>query len=659
MEMSEFKILQLDETLGHNAKGVVSRFSNSRNSMLSRVHFSLVGLFIGATALMAGERPIKRSDVVFMGARTKDVYEIYGATVVSWGGRPWGDNPKAIEQFQKRVTTSHDLGMRHCGGVAFRTAFAGMMDFDENWKDNRCLTIEGNPITVPWLWDHKHKKTGEPAYWFCTNAPGYRKYLKWQVMLAMKANVDGLHIDDYNGTAGTEWHGCCFCKYCTAAFTEYLKKNVPPDRLKQCGIESLDNFDYRTFLNGKDVKTVKDFRQVLMKPPELLGPDFVRFQYFAAAAFADEARRYGEEVVGHPLLLSVNSSCSSPQSLVIAPHLTYFCGEVHHGAHKSKWGPQQNWKLTPVWTFKLADAVDRPQYCTGSGGDWAYVAEHKKPGLVRVWIVQDYAFGHCLMAPHRQWAYTKTKGSHHYQSKPEDFAHIYRFVRRNPRLFDEYEAVGLIALLYSNAAARAGHHQRLAIENACLWLAKNNVPFEIVMAGDDWLDMKLTPETLSNYRALVVCYPTKLNDDQKKAVDDFAAAGKAVKWDNKEGIDEAALRKLLPKQIIIDGAVNVVAVARAIPGNPDAPAILHLLNRNYDEPSDSMRKLTNFKVTLEKSLFGGNAFSKATLYCPPAKLDPEKPGASDPIPLELRQAESGALIAIPELSLWGIVKLER
>jgi len=608
---------------------------------------------------MAADRPVKRSDVVFMGARGKEIHGIYGATMVSWGGKPWGDNEKAVAQFRTRVKEAQDMGMRYCGGAAFRTAFRGMMDFDENWRDNRCLTIEGKPITVPWLWDQKHKKTGEPAYWFCTNAPGYRKYLKWQVEMAMKANVDGLHIDDYNGTAGTEWHGCCFCKHCMAAFAEYVKKNVPPERLKLAGVESVDGFDYKAFLNGKGVKTVKDFKTVL-NSPEHLGPDFVRFQYFAAAAFVDEVRKYGEKLAGHPLLLSVNSGCSSPQSLVIAPTLTYFCGEVHHGAHKSKWGPQHNWKLTPVWTFKLADAVDRPQCCTGSGGDWAYAEEHRKPGLVRTWIAQDYAFGHCLMAPHRQWAYTKEKGSHHYQSKPEDHAHVYRFVKRHPELFDGYDGVGLIALLYSNAGARHGHHVRRAMQHACLWLAARSVPFEIVIAGDDWLDMTLTPETLAKYKALVVCEPTKLEGDQKKAVDDFAAAGKVILWDDKKpGLDEAKLRTLLPKQIAIEGAENVLAVPREIPGRPDAPAIVHLLNRNYDEPSDSMKKLTNFTVRLDKALFGGRTFSKATLYQPPATLDKANPGASEPVSLEVKPVDNGVEITVPELLLWGIVKLEK
>lgn len=625
------------------------------NLPLSGFALLCAGVLLAAGAAIGGEPSIRHSDVVFMGPKTKDICETYGATVVSWGSRAWADNEKAIAQYRDGVKMAHDLGIRYCAGAAFRTAFAGMMDFDANWRDSLCLTIEGQPITIPWLWDQKHKKTGEPAYWFCTNAPGYRKFLKWQVEMGMKADVEGLHIDDYGGTSGTEWSGCCFCKYCMAAFRDYLKRNVPADRLKQCGVESLDAFDYKAFLNGKGIKTIADFRRILGSS-EHLGPDFKRFLYFSAAEFVDEAHKYGEKLVGHPLMLSVNSSCSGPESLVIAPYITYFCGEVGHKAEKSPWGPRQNQDLGPVWTFKLADAIGRFQACTGSGGDWAYAEANKKPGLVRVWVAQDFAFGHCLMAPHRQWAYTKEKGTHYYQSQPEDFAHVYRFVRCNAALFDDYDAVGAIALLYSSAGARAN---RRPMQEACLYLAKNSVPFEMVLAGDDWLDVKLTPEKLGKYKALVVCEPTQLEGEQRKAVDDFTAAGKVVKWDEKAGLDEAALQKLLPKQIAIEGAENVIAVARAIPGKPDAPAILHLLNRNYDEPTDSIKKLSNFTVKLDKGLFGGAAFTKAALYAPPATLDRRNPGASEPTPLKIEPSDTGIVLTIPQLDLWGIVKLER
>ena len=634
----------------------ISRRDFGRAKFLLPLICVIAPLFAAAD-VTAGERAVKRSEVVFMGRKDREIYEAYGATMVSWGGRPWKDDERAVAHFGKQVKVARDLGMRYCGGAAFRTSFRGMIDFDENWKDSHCLTIEGKPITVPWLWDQKHKD-GHPAYWFCSNAPGYRKYLKWQVMTAMKVDVDGLHIDDYNGTAGTEYHGCCFCKNCMRMFGEYVKRNVSAERLKQCGVKSPEDFDYKAFLNGKGIKTVADYRRIL-NSAEHLGPEFVRFQYFTAADFVGETRRYAEQLADHRVLLSVNSSCSGPKSLVIAPQLSYFCGEVHHGAEKSPWGPQQNWDLTPVWTFKLADAIDRPQCCTGSGGDWAYIAEHKKPGLVRRWIAQDYAFGHCLMAPHRQWAYTKTKGTHHYQSTAEDFAHLYRFVRRNATLFDGYEAVAPVALLYSNAAARASHRHIQNMQHACLWLAAASVPFEIVMAGDEWLDARLSAEELARYKAVVMCSPTMFDGEQQKVVDELTAAGKVVGWDAKTGIEEAALRKLLPRQVTIAGSGKVIAVARAIPGKPNSPVVLHLLNRDYDEPSDTTKKLTGVEVTLDKSLFSGRSFSKATLYRPPAKFDPQAPGVSQPVSLEIRSVKGRTALTVPELDLWAIVKLER
>jgi len=630
-------------------------YSNMRR-IVSRtmVLFSaFAGIMTVAIDSLAAERAIRHSDVVLMGERSKDVYKIYGATVVSWGGRAWKDEAGPIEEFRKRVRTAHDLGIRYCAGAAFRTAFAEMIDFDPRWRDSRCLTVEGQPFTVPWLWDQKHKD-GHPAYWFCTNAPGYQSFLKWQVRMGMTADADGLHIDDYGGTSGTEWLGGCFCPHCIKAFTAYLKKNVSPQRLAECGITSLDGFHYGEFVKSKGIVKVGDFQRNLGSP-QCLCPEYLRFQYLASAKFVGEVRKYAEELVGHPLLLSVNSSASDPKSLVIAPYVSYFCGEVDHGTVRHPWGPQSNIDLQPVWTFKLADAVGRFQACTASGEDWAFIDANKKPGLVRQWIAQDYAFGHCLMAPHNQWAYTKEKGTHWYRSRPEDYAHIYRFVRRNSGLFDDYKAVGSVGVLYSSAgAARNVANMR----DASLWLAKNSIPFELVLAGDDWLDAKLTLQMLNKYRALIVAEPILLDGEQKKAFDQFAATGKIVAWQANRGIDEAAIARLLPKPIVFMAADNLIGVARAIHGNPTAPAILHLLNRNYDASTDTTAKMKNVKVSLHKGIFDGRTLAKATLYTPPPSLDRRNPGASEPVPLHVEPTSSGVTVTIPELDYWGILKME-
>ena len=414
------------------------------------------------------------------------------------------------------------------------------------------------------------------------------------------------------------------------------------ERLKACGVASLDGFDYGQFLRDKGVTTDK-YRRTLSSLP--LGPEFLTFLYRSSAAFVGEVRRYAEELQGHRLMLSVNSSAAHFKSLVIAPQLDYFCGEVHHGGDKG--GVPAPFA---IWNFKVVDALGKRQASTGSGGDWAYIDAHKKPGLVRTWIAQDYAFGHQLMCPHRQWAYTKKKGTHWYQSQPADFAHLYRWVRRNAALFDGYDAAATVALLYSNPAFR---RNRRGAMHAAYWLAEHNVPFHVVLAGDDWLDATLTAERLAPYAAIVVAEPTHLDGEQLAALQ--AAKQKIVAWDSRrKAIDRKKLFALLPRQIAIAGADRIMAVPRTKPG---VPPVLHLLNRNYDKKKDTVAPAADLTVTLANSLFAGSTFAKATLHAPPPTLDPASPGASDPVALDVKADARSTTLRIPRLGLWAIVTL--
>jgi len=588
----------------------------------------LAAFVVAAVAAIADGPVVKRSDVVFMGSKSADIYQAYGATMVSWGGHASSDDPKAIEDFKKRVQVAHDLGMRYCAGLAFRTAFAAMIDFDEGFMDSVCRTLDGEPVLVPWLWDHKHK--GHPAYWFCTNAPGYREYLKHQTRLAMAADVEGLHIDDYNGTAGTEWRGGCFCPHCMAAFRRHLADSVSPERLKQCGVESLDGFDYGEFLRGRGVTTEDYRRRVEGDLP--LGPEFLTFQYQAAAAWVHEIHQYAEGLVGHPLILSVNSSASSPKSLVIAPQLTYFCGEVPRQAD-SRRAPTDC-----LFVYKLGDALRRPIVSTSSGQDWAFTDEHKKPGLVRLWIAQAYACGHQLMAPHRQWAYTETKGTHWYQSEPSDYAPLYQFVRAHADLLDDYEAVAQVGLVYSNAAFRAN---KRATRDACLALAAANVPFRLLVMGDDWLTVPPpAADDLAPLKAVVCTEPLMLDEAQTALLD--TVKDRLVTWP-----DEGRLFSLVPRQVALDGAEDIAILPRAVPGAADRPFVCHLVNQNYDPEADAPVKQTGFRLTLASSLFGGARIAAATLYAP----------EREPVELTLSHKPDAVELLVPELDLWAVVKL--
>ena len=565
-------------------------------------------------------RAIRHSDIVFM-YDSASMYEPYGCTVLGWAG--WAN--------AERVQTAHDKGVRQftCS-VGFLTEFKNVIDFDPDFLDAACRNFAGEPFVVPWLTDHIHM--GRPAYWWCTNSPLYRRYLNTRLEQVMKVAPDGLHIDDYRGTSGSvTWLNGCFCKHCMAAFRSYLMEHAPGERLKALGIKDLTTFDYRQFLLDRGVKPEGYKKQ---RPKLPLAEAFHHFQVMANNAFVAEYRKRAEALRGKPLTLCVNSGLSNPHALVIAPQLSYFCCEVRHDASKRRTAKH------PAYVYRLADGLDRPVASTAGGWDWAYVKEHNLPGLARTWIAMSYAFGHNLMAPHRQWCYTKKKGTHWYDGPTEQYAYMYRFVREHARLFDDYEAVAPVAVLYSNAARRQG---RGNIEPICIALAEHNVPFTVVVAGDAWLDYRLDPKRLATFRT-VIKPPVDLALDmrQQKALDTVAKQGRLITWpaDKKPPED-------LRKWITVEGSNDVWVLPRTAPGRKNAPTVVHVLNRSYDPSKDACVPQTKFRIRLANDLLGDRAFRKATLYAP----------KTAPVELALTPDPNAVVLTVPELGTWGVVEL--
>jgi hypothetical protein len=565
---------------------------------------------------------LRRSDIVFMYDDLKMI-EPYGCTVLGWAG---SSDPKHVE-------AAHGKGIRlFSSSVGFLTEFGGVIDFTPDFLDAACRNFAGQPFVVPWLWDHKHK--GQPAYWWCTNSPLYRKYLESRIEKMMKAPLDGLHIDDYRGASGAvTWLSACFCRHCTAGFRKHLAANVAKKRLDALGITDLSKFDYRRFLLDRGVKPEEYNAKRAALP---LAAEFLDFHVKVNDAYVAEYRSRAEQLRGKPLALCVNSGITDPHGLVIAPQVTYFCCEVEHAAAGRKV------PLHPIYAYKLADGVNRPVASTAGGWDWAYVNEHKLSGLVRTWIAFSYAFGHHFMAPHYQWCYTQQKGTHWYHGPTEEYAYLYQFVRKNARLLDDYRAVAPVAVVYDNAARRKGMGN---IEPICAALAERNVPFAVVIAGDDWLPQRLGDEQLLHSLAVIVpadFSKSPIEDAQKTSIDKVKAAGRLVVWP-----DDKSLARLVPPPILVEGEKDVMAAPRARADDPSAPAVVHLLNRRYNGQKDATIPLENFTLRLRRDLFGGRKFTKAVMHAP----------KSEPTALKVAADGEIATVRIPRLDLWGIVEL--
>jgi hypothetical protein len=582
--------------------------------------FALVASSRSAGADAPAVRAIRRSDVVFM-YDNPEMYQPYGCTVLGWAG---GAN-------QRRIEEAHAAGVRQFScSVGFLTEGRGVIDFSEDFLDAACRNFAGEPFNVPWLWDHQYK--GQPFRWWCTNSPLYREYLAGRLEETMAAGPDGLHIDDYRGTSGSvTWLSGGFCRHCMAGFREYLAKNVSSEKLADLGIADLSSFDYREFLLARGVKPEEYNRRRSSLP---LADEFYDFQVKANTAFVAEYRKRANQLRGKPVTLCVNSGLSNPQALAIASELSYFCCEVPHDA--SRLAPATH----PIYIYKLGDGLDRPITSTASGQDWAYVCEHNKPCLVRSWAALSYALGHTLMAPHRQWCYTQEKGTHWYVGPTEEYAPLYRFVRQNARLFDDYEALAPVAVVYDSGAIRRGQG---GIEPICVALAERNVPFTVVVAGDDWIDYRLDEDCLDGFKAVILAAKTDgMDDRQKGLLEKVEANGRLVHWG-----DDARLAQLVPPPVAIEGSDRVMVVPRAIPADGDAPMVVHLLNRHYEGQADRMVPQTDFSLRLRRDLFAGRKPAKATLYAL----------GDEPVELQLHAEDVQIRIEIPKLDLWAILEL--
>ena len=554
--------------------------------------------------------------------------------MVDWGGHPRVklENEKAIAGFRASVKMAQDLGIQYNAGIGMLTEFLGMIKSCPEHEKAICRNIDGMIITVPWLWDHKVDGELGKAYWFCSNSQLYQKYLRQLTELAMTCEPDGYHIDDFGGTAASHWMGGCFCETCMPLFREYLRENVTPEKLSEIGVEKLDDFDYRKFLLAGHVKDNDEFLKKRNSLP--LYKEFTEFQAKAAGEVVRQLQEYAVKLRGKPLARSVNGAVPNQQAFVVMPHIDHYSCEIGMNA------PGKKFTSWSAFTYKCGDMVKRGIAGTASGQDWAYVIEHKAKNLVRCWIAESYASGHCFMAPSKhQWAYTEKKGSHWYEAKPEDYADLYQFVRKNAALFDGYEPVAKVGVLFSHSAWRKFKKDSCS---AASTLLDANVPFALVGAGDELLDVRLNAADLAKYDKIVAPAEPMLDPAQKKALDDLPADKKVV-WK-----DAASLLKEIKPRIVVEGAGNIRVLPRMVPGRADSPLVVHVLNRNYDYEKELMIAQNNLTLRIPSDLLGGRKFSKCTAFTPDGPA----------VTLAVETVADGIQVKLARLKLWTVLKLE-
>jgi len=408
--------------------------------MFDKLLALLVLLAFAPAANAEAPAPVLRpSDVAFMYAADEAAYKAYGATFVAWGGAEKAD----------QVKQHRDLGIRCTGSMWCLTAGAKNLYENADLRSAVAKDIEGNPVEVPWLFDHTYK---EQKTWFgCTNHPAFREHCRREVRRVMAGGADGLHVDDHLGVAQpATGMGGGLCDYCIAAFREYLKMHASAEDLAKAGVADLEKFDYRDLIR-KFATTRAEYMKVRRKVP--LMDHFERFHLEAAAAFVRELGQVGAQAAGHPILLSANTGLPDRRHAVVVPNLTHMVCEVNFGAAAGTARIDR-----ALEAFQMARSLARPMACTASGQDYAFIKANGAEELVRFWIALTYAHGQRFMVPHpkKQWCFTKELGTHWYAAPVEAYAPLYRFIRGSAEWFDGFEEADVGSLSVTSSAGSAG-----------------------------------------------------------------------------------------------------------------------------------------------------------------------------------------------------------
>jgi len=554
------------------------------------------------------------SEVIGMYAGTEQWWRLFGYNRIAWGGGPRDETE--LDTFRRKVRLAQESGIRYSASLDFVTRFRDFMDDEPNWAEARCVDLASRPILVPWLAVNEYPD-GKKAWWFCTNHPLYRRWLKRQAKLVAGVEADGLHIDDYLGTAACASVGGCFCEHCMNGFREYVRS----EKGDRVGVD----FHYGRFLRGFGVKP-----QLLVGEKRFALPlavDFMKFQLASVNSFVRELQSIAAP--GEASLLTANGW------LPYAEH-TFFADSLHAFVCELEWeAAEARIPGRPILCHKAAETLERPAIVTASGWDWAYVLAENKPGVARLWIAASYALGGFFMVPGpRQWAWTEEKGTHWYEPEAENFTDLYRFIRMHRDLFDGYRAVAPVALLYE---LRFGNSAAMAeAENLCLELTRRSVPFAVELSGDGFLAPPATPERLKKYG--LVIYPESIDRERNSEwLEDPDLAARCMTFSG-EDVD-----RVLPWSARMVPERALWFFPRRRPGS----VVVHILNPNYDAGSDAVRAVERSDIFLPRPVVGD--WRKCTLFAPDGPVRQ----------LRITSSREGLWISLPRVGLWAVLKLER
>jgi hypothetical protein len=356
--------------------------------------------------------------------------------------------------------------------------------------------------------------------------------------------------------------------------------------------------------------------------------EYESFLFHRASAFLNELASVAKQVSQNTAFpISANTYNMEPRYMIAAEDLDLFVTEVDHQNHAG---------LEPVFAYKLSDALGKRIILTANAVDWGLIKNSDNTSLVQSWIAMAYAFGHQFMTPYRQWVFVNHRQTTNYLGPTDVYSPIYRFVGEHRDLFDGYEAAAQMAVIYNHNALKKGNEY---IYETCGQLAKANIQFDMIIAGDDWFSPRLETSLADNYQQVIIPDSSPLGYGQQTVVDRWIAESRAGYFRDIENIGAG-----IGPWIQVSSSAPVIAVARV---KEDSTAVVHLVNQ-VSKKNKEFQKQSDIKLKISQKLIGGRKPLRVTFFSL----------FRGSMSLDFRVEDGSILIQVPDLKVWGIVKLE-
>ena len=603
--------------------------------------------------LLSVAQVFQKSDILLSYPQTESVRDKYSATGIAWGVLPlpphWDiENRDHFNIFTQNVRTISKEGRTFHARIEFDAGWELFIDYclrnGLTYTDYTCKSIDDQNFEYPWFAGRSYK--GGRPYWLSSHSAVFKDFLKYQIDKALLADhLKVLMFDAQTSSAlacRDQWSSGDFSTASMAAFSAWLQQECTPNELNALGIQDIQTFDYRRFLNKHGVHTDADYKNRVQQhvSNETQLPLYEEFRLFQNVAIreltADLIAYARDQADPRGILVGTSSPLGDPYRSTLLEELDFYQQEL--AMEKS------DFTHNPTLTYKFAESLNTHFILTAEPNDWEFINRDKsREPEVTQWIAEAYAQGAVFIAPAEQW--TINSGNY---TPTTDFTSLYKWISENTSLFNDFtNTQAEVALVVSREATRKYVYRINSIVNA---LEEANVAFDVIVAGDAYFKNTVSFNTLDQYKKVLVQedeynWFISKNASLKNSLDLLGHKLDRVETHNGDGqtqaIDLHALKKSL--SCAISCSAHGVHLYPRISSTQPNSLVVHVVNTNFD---DARQLVTQNGMSLNLKNSG---YSKATFY------------QAGEAPIQLTVTATGnhlEVSGIDSLDSWGVVLLK-